>query len=107
MAQTSQVSVEILQPPDLSHQPPPQGLLQVLPLAAALHQRLIGLRNPLNLLLQLDRGKKRPREGGGRVRFGGAMKQEFSVNLLHMPGRSCNVYSCRFSTGIPESSCPI
>lgn len=40
---TSKVSVEILQPPDFSHQPPPQGLLQVFSLTAALHQCLIGL----------------------------------------------------------------
>lgn len=40
---TSKVSVEILQPPDLSNEPPPQCLLQVFPLTAALHQRLIGL----------------------------------------------------------------
>lgn len=40
---TSKVSVEILQPPDFSHQPPPQCLLQVFSLTAALHQCLIGL----------------------------------------------------------------
>lgn len=69
---TSQVSVELLQPPDLSHQPPPQRLLQVLPLTAALHQRLVGLGNPLDLLLQLERGEGRAREGGGGgVRFVG------------------------------------
>lgn len=69
---TSQVSVELLQPPDFSHQPPPQRLLQVLPLTATLHQRLVGLGNPLDLLLQLERGEGRARGGGGGgVRFVG------------------------------------
>lgn len=40
---TSEVSVEILQPSDLSHQSPPQRLLQVFSFTAALHQCIIGL----------------------------------------------------------------
>lgn len=67
---TSKVSVEILQPPDLSNEPPPQCLLQVFPLTAALHQRLIGLRNSLDLLLQLKREKR-----GGGVRIGGEREE--------------------------------
>ena len=62
---TSQVSVEVLQPPDLSHEPPPQRLLQVFPLTAALHQCLIGLRDTLDLLLQLKKdgkGKEKKKE---------------------------------------------
>ena len=61
---TSEVSVEFLQPPDLVHQFSPQGLLQALPLTAALQQSLMGLGYPLDLLLQLNgqiegRGERR------------------------------------------------
>lgn len=51
---TSEVSVNVLQPPDLIHQFAPQGLLQALPLTAALQQSLIGIGYPLDLLLQLN-----------------------------------------------------
>lgn len=64
---TSEVSVEILQPPDLRHQPPPQRLLQAFPLRAPLHQCLIGLRNSLDLLLQL-KWVDCLRGGGGQER---------------------------------------
>jgi len=100
---TSQVSVEVLQPPDFSHQPLPQCLLQVFPLTAALHQRLISLRNTLDLLLQLKRGKKRRGDGGKILESERSRekqkveKEEFSVNLLHMPGRSWNVDLCFYS----------
>ena len=61
-ALTSQVPVEVLQPADLGHQPLPEGLLQGLPLAAALDQGLVGLRYTLDLLLQLE-GDMRKNEG--------------------------------------------
>lgn len=55
--------VEFLQSLNLSHQLVPQRLLQSLSLHTALHQRLVGFRYPLDLLLQLLH-RERVRDGG-------------------------------------------
>lgn len=87
---TSQVSVELLQPPDLSHQPPPQRLLQVLPLTAALHQRLVGLGNPLDLLLQLGGGGvERRRRRRGEVCWGKQRREKVERRNLWLTYFTC------------------
>lgn len=55
---TSQVSVEVVHPLDLGLQLVPHCLLQALALGRALHQSLIGFRDPLDLQLQLGRERK-------------------------------------------------
>lgn len=55
---TSEISVEVVHPFDLSLQLVPHCLLQVLALGRALHKGLIGFRDSLNLQLQLGRERK-------------------------------------------------
>lgn len=46
---TSEISVEVMHPLDLSLQLVPHRLLQVLALGRAFHQSLVGFRDPLYL----------------------------------------------------------
>lgn len=51
---TSQIRVNILKPLKFRHQLAPEHLLQCFSLHAALHQSIVGLRDPLDFLLQLQ-----------------------------------------------------
>lgn len=55
---TSEVPVEVMQPLNLSLQFVPHRLLQGLSLSRALHEGLVILRYPLDLLLQLKQKRQ-------------------------------------------------